>query len=229
MTYPFLIYIIEDDLDITEILEDNLLREGYKTKTFYDGAKSLDAIMKTPPDLILLDLNLPSMSGIEVCKYVRENEKTSETPIIMLTARSEEIDKIIGFEVGADDYVTKPFSVRELLARIKVQLKRVKKSSYNEFKQGKLTVNFETHQVFINKEQIELTPIQYKLLKQLIDAKGKALSRQNILDTVWQGDYYGDPRTVDVHIKRLRQKLDPNGSLIITVKGFGYRWNIEQE
>jgi len=228
MNYPFSIYIVEDDPDITEILEDNLWREGYKIRTFHDGLRAHDAILKSSPDLIILDLNLPSMSGIELCKYIRENEITADIPIIMLTARSEEIDKIIGFEVGADDYITKPFSTRELLARVKVHLKHAKKSTTEEYKQKDLRVNFETHQVFYKDVQIELTPIQFKLLKQLISAKGKALSRQVLLDTVWGSDYYGDQRTIDVHIRRLREKIDPKGKMILTVKGHGYRWNFEK-
>lgn len=225
MNQNFTIYIVEDDPDINEILEDNLWREGYRIRTFGDGVKAHDSIMKNPPDLIVLDLNLPSMSGIELCKYIRANDTTADIPIIMLTARSEEIDKIIGFEVGADDYVTKPFSPRELLARVKVHLKRSYKTAYNEFQQQNLRVNFSTHEVFVDDKPVELTPIQFKLLKHLIEAEGKAVSRQNLLDSIWGEDYYGDPRTVDVHITRLREKVDSEGNLILTVKGVGYRWN----
>ncbi len=224
MSKDFKIYVIEDDSDIAEIIEDNLQREGYKTKIFDNGLNAYDHIIKKHPDLIILDLNLPGMSGIEVCKYLRSNETTSEIPVIMLTARSEEIDKIIGFEVGADDYVTKPFSPRELLARIKVHLKRRNKNTFDVFEQDDLKINFATHQVTLGKKEIELTPIQFKLLKFMIDAGGKALSRQNLLDNVWGDDYYGDPRTVDVHIRRLRDKIDKKGKLILTVKGVGYRW-----
>lgn len=223
----FKIFIVEDDPDINEILEDNLQREGYKTSVYTDGMKAYDAIMANPPDLIILDLNLPSMSGIEVCKYIRSNELTEEIPVIMLTARSEEIDKIIGFEVGADDYITKPFSPRELLARVKVHLKRARKIAFSEFKHGDLTVNFSTHEVFVKKDKIKLTPIQFKLLSSLVQANGKALSRQYLLDSIWGQNYFGDPRTVDVHITRLRNQIDPKNELILTVKGVGYRWNAE--
>ncbi len=218
------IFIIEDDPDINEILEDNLWREGYRLRTFTHGEKALDAIMKTPPDLIILDLNLPGMSGLEICKYIRNNEITADIPVIMLTARSEEIDKIIGFEVGADDYMTKPFSPRELLARIRVHLRRSKKLTFDEFEQGPLWINFATHEVKLEGTPVNLTPIQFKLLKTLILANGKALSRQQLLERVWGEDYYGDPRTVDVHITRLRDKLGDAGKFIITVKGVGYRW-----
>jgi DNA-binding response OmpR family regulator len=225
LNHNFLIYVVEDDPDISEILEDNLFREGYRVRTFGDGMKAYEAITHTPPDLVILDLNLPSMSGIELCKYLRSNHLTEGLPVIMLTARSEEIDKIIGFEVGADDYVTKPFSPRELLARVRVQLKRSQKVNFNEFRQGNLRVNFATHEVFVDDEPRELTPIQFKLLKHLYEAGGKAVSRQNLLDQIWGEDYFGDPRTVDVHITRLREKIDREGKFILTVKGVGYRWN----
>lgn len=227
MNQNFTVYIVEDDPDINEILEDNLWREGYRIRTFTDGVKAYDAISKSPPDLVILDLNLPSMSGIELCKYLRSEEQTRELPVIMLTARSEEIDKIIGFEVGADDYVTKPFSPRELLARVKVHLKRSNRSSFEEFRQESLRVNFSTHEVFLGDVAIDLTPIQFKLLKNLILAEGKALSRQNLLDSIWGEDYFGDPRTVDVHITRLREKVDKDSNLILTVKGVGYRWHMK--
>jgi len=223
------VYIIEDDPDISAIMEDNLKREGYKVKTYADGSKGYDAVVAKKPDLVILDLNLPGMSGIEVCKYLRNDEVTADIPIIMLTARSEEIDKIIGFEVGADDYVTKPFSPRELLARVKVHLKRTKKAEFEIFTQKDLTVNFGTHEVTYKSSRIELTPIQYKLLKSLIQAEGKVLSRQILLDTIWGNDYYGDPRTVDVHITRLREKIDKEGKWIKTVKGTGYRWKTKDD
>lgn len=225
----FTIYIIEDDPDISAIIEDNLKREGYKIKTFGDGSEGYDAVVSKKPDLIILDLNLPGMSGIEVCKYLRNDEITADIPVIMLTARSEEIDKIIGFEVGADDYVTKPFSPRELLARVKVHLKRTKKAEFEVFTQKDLAVNFATHEVSYKSSRVELTPIQYKLLKSLIQAEGKVLSRQILLDTIWGNEYYGDPRTVDVHITRLREKIDKDGKWIKTVKGTGYRWKIKDD
>lgn len=221
------IYVVEDDPDINEILEDNLAREGYQIRTFQDGMEAHDAILEKPPHLIILDLNLPSMSGIELCKYLREGTRTSDVPIVMLTARSEEIDKIIGFEVGADDYVTKPFSVRELLARVRVHLKRARKLNYEEYQQGNLSVNFATHEIRQKDKPVELTPIQFKLLKQLIQASGRAVSRQDLLDAIWGENYFGDPRTIDVHITRLRDKLEKKGESILTVKGVGYRWKTE--
>ena len=221
--------IVEDDRAISEILEDNLRREGYRIQTYFDGAAAHDGIFRRRPDLIILDLNLPSISGIELCKYLRTDELTAKIPIIMLTARSEEIDKIIGFEVGADDYVTKPFSPRELLARVKALLRRIRSDTLQEFNQGVLKVNFDTHEVYLNGEPVSLTPIQFKLLKELIQNHNRAISRQNLLDAVWGEDYYGDPRTVDVHITRLREKLGAAAGYILTVRGAGYRWKMAED
>ncbi len=218
--------IVEDDRAISEILEGNLRREGYGIQTYFDGAAAHDGIFRRRPDLIILDLNLPSISGIELCKYLRADDLTAQIPIIMLTARSEEIDKIIGFEVGADDYVTKPFSPRELLARVKALLRRARSDTLQQFSQGALKVNFNTHEVYLNGGPVSLTPIQFKLLKELIQNHNRAISRQNLLDAVWGEDYYGDPRTVDVHITRLREKLGGEAGNILTVKGVGYRWKM---
>lgn len=224
----FSIYVVEDEEDIAQIIEDNLKREGYKVKVFANGAQAYEAIVSSIPDLVILDLNLPGMSGIEICKYLRKNESTEDLPLLMLTARSEEIDKIIGFEVGADDYITKPFSPRELVARIKVHLKRYRKTKFETFSQGDLKINFATHEVYSNSKLIDLTPIQFKLIKTFIDSGGKVLSRQMLLDTIWGDEYDGDARTVDVHITRLREKIDKSGKYIKTVKGAGYRWKLEE-
>lgn len=227
MSNEFTIFVVEDDPDISEILEDNLQREGYRVRRFAHGEQALEAILEKRPDLVILDLNLPGMSGIEICKYMRNNEATADTPVLMLTARSEEIDKIIGFEVGADDYVTKPFSPREVLARIRVHLRRSQKTRFHEYRQGPLRVNFSTHEVYLNDRPVELTPIQFKLLKTLIEAEGRVLSRQALLERVWGDNYYGETRTVDVHITRLRDKLGQFGRWILTVKGVGYRWKAD--
>ena len=221
---PVTVFIVEDDPDIAEIVKDNLRREGFRVAIYTDGVAAYEAIMQHAPDLIVLDLNLPGMSGIELCKYLREEARTADIPVIMLTARGEENDKIIGFEVGADDYVTKPFSPRELVARVRVHLKRARKTVGQIFRQGELMVNFATHEVLLNQRPLELTPIQFKLLRTLIEAGGRVLSRQQLLEMVWGPDYYGDPRTVDVHIARLRDRLQTAGAYIKTVKGTGYRW-----
>lgn len=221
------IYIIEDDPDISELLQFNLDREGFKVKTETDGEKAFNMIMEKPPDLLILDLNLPSLSGVEICKYLRKNARTKELPIIMLTARTQEIDKIIGFEIGADDYVTKPFSVRELIARVYALLRRAAPAVTDMFEIGELKVYLNMHRVLCKNKEINLTPTEYKLLEALINAKGRVLSRTDLLDIVWGMDYYGETRTVDVHIKRLRDKLGKCSELIETVKGTGYRLKLK--
>lgn len=217
------IYIIEDDPDIAELLQFNLDNEGYRTKIEGNGDKAFDLITAKPPDLLILDLNLPGLTGIEICKYLRENPRTKDLPILMLTARTQEIDKIIGFEIGADDYVTKPFSVREVLARVQALLRRSMPAAADVFRVGNLRIYFNTHRVLCGKQEIPLTPTEYKLLTSLANAKGRVLSRVDLMEMVWGLDYYGESRTVDVHIKRLRDKLGGCASLVLTVKGTGYR------
>jgi phosphate regulon transcriptional regulator PhoB len=221
------IYIVEDDPDISELLQFNLDREGFKAKTETDGEKAFKIIMEKPPDLLILDLNLPSLSGVEICKYLRENARTKELPIIMLTARTQEIDKIIGFEMGADDYITKPFSVRELIARVNALLRRATPATSDMFEVGELKVYLNMHRVLCKNKEISLTPTEYKLLEAFIKVKGRVLSRTDLLDIVWGMDYYGETRTVDVHIKRLRDKLGVCSNLIETVKGTGYRLKLK--
>lgn len=217
------IFVVEDDSDISELISFNLEKQGYKVKTEKNGQKAFDLILNHPPDLLILDLNLPGLSGIEICKYLRENARTKELPIIMLTARTQEIDKIIGFEIGADDYVTKPFSVRELLARIHALLRRSMPTMADVFEFADLKIYLNMHRVTCQNKEIVLTPTEYKLLEALVNVKGRVLSRDDLLDMVWGMDYYGESRTVDVHIKRLRDKLGSCATLIETVKGTGYR------
>jgi phosphate regulon transcriptional regulator PhoB len=217
------IFVLEDDPDISELISFNLEKQGYRVKSEKNGQKAFDLIMKQPPDLLVLDLNLPGLSGIEVCKYLRENARTKELPIIMLTARTQEIDKIIGFEIGADDYVTKPFSMRELLARVNALLRRSMPTMADTFELADLKIYLNMHRVTCQNREIVLTPTEYKLLEALVNVKGRVLSRDDLLDMVWGMDYYGESRTVDVHIKRLRDKLGSCAALIETVKGTGYR------
>jgi len=219
----FKIFIVEDDPDIAELLLFNLDKEGFKVKQEFNGEKAYDEIIKNPPDLLILDLTLPGLSGIEICKYLRENARTKNLPIIMLTARTQEIDKIIGFEIGADDYITKPFSIRELIARVNALLRRSLPASIDFFEKGDLKVYFNMHRVECISKEIPLTPTEYNLLEALITAKGRVLSRFDLLEIVWGVDYYGETRTVDVHIKRLRDKLGKCAGYIETVKGVGYR------
>jgi len=221
------IFIIEDDPDICEILEYNLQQEGFDTETFYDGQKALDAILKDPPDLVLLDLMLPGKNGLEIARIIRKGEHTFNVPIIMITARSEEMDVLQGLEQGADDYITKPFRPKEVIARVKAMLRRHLRDEDKIYQYGDLIVNFSKHQVTAKDVVLDLTPKEFLLLKALIQANGRVLSRDKLLDQVWGFDYYGDPRTVDVHIRRLRQKLDTWADFVETVKGFGYRIKLE--
>ncbi len=218
------IYIVEDDPDIAELLDFNLLSSGYETKLESNGRKAYDMIMQDPPDLLILDLNLPELSGIQICKFIRENARTKDLPVIMLTAKVQETDKVIGLNIGADDYITKPFSVKELIARIKALLRRINPVNSDSFIYEELEVNFALKQVKIKNKEIEITPIEFKLLTAFINSRGRALSREDILNIVWGSDYAGEIRTVDVNIKRLRDKLNPYSEIIQTVKGTGYRF-----
>lgn len=217
------IMVIEDDPDISEILEYNLQQEGYEVVVCDDGEKALALIQKNPPTMLLLDLMLPGKNGLEITRAVRKDERTHNVPIIMITARSEEMDILQGLELGADDYITKPFRPKEVIARVKALLRRHHRDDDKMYELGKLNVNFSKHQVSVGEKILDLTPKEFLLLKALIQANGRVLSRDQLLDQVWGYDYYGDPRTVDVHIRRLRKKLDQWANVVETVKGFGYR------
>jgi phosphate regulon transcriptional regulator PhoB len=221
------VFVVEDDEDIAELLKFNLDKEGFIVKLEANGEKAYDEIIAQPPDLLVLDLNLPGLSGIEICKYLRENARTRDLPIIMLTARTQEIDKIIGFQMGADDYVTKPFSIRELIARIHALLRRTSPAQIEKISIGDLHIYLNRHKVTCGEKGISLTPTEYKLLEALVMAKGRVLSRSDLMDMAWGLNYYGETRTVDVHIKRLRDKLENCANLIETVKGTGYRLMME--
>jgi len=222
------IIIIEDDPDICEILKFNLEQSGYDATAFHDGQKGYEAILQSPPDLILLDLMLPGLNGLEIARKLRFEERTQSIPIIMITARSEEYDVLHGLEQGADDYITKPFRPREVMARVKALLRRHKRDEDQIYQTGDLTINFSRHEVSTGTQNLELTPKEFSLLKALIQAKGRVLSRDQLLDQAWGYDYYGEVRTVDVHVRRLRKKLDKAADVIETVKGFGYRIKINE-
>ncbi len=224
---PAKIMIVEDDPDICEILAYNLEQEGYETEVFHNGQKALDSVLKNPPELVLLDLMLPGLNGLEFARILRKDESAGNLPIIMITARSEEIDILQGLEQGADDYITKPFRPKEVIARVKALLRRHYRDEDKSIEIDGLLVNFSKHQVTCDGKILDLTPKEFLLLKALIDAKGRVLSRDQLLDKVWGYDYYGDPRTVDVHVRRLRQKLDKWANVVETVKGFGYRIKFE--
>ena len=217
------IMIVEDDPDICEILSYNLEQEGFEVEIFHNGQKALDSLIADPASLVLLDLMLPGLNGLEFTRIVRKNDQTFNLPIIMITARSEEMDLLYGLEQGADDYITKPFRPKEVIARVKAMLRRHHRDEDKVIEIDGLSVNFSSHQVIANDKILDLTPKEFLLLKALIDSKGRVLSRDQLLDKVWGFDYYGDPRTVDVHVRRLRKKLGKWAKVVETVKGFGYR------
>ena len=225
------ILIVEDDRDIVKMIEYNLKKEGFRTISANDGDDGLDSAVRERPDLILLDLMLPGMDGLGVCRALKSEKKTANIPIIMLTAKAQESDKIVGLELGADDYVTKPFSPRELIARIKAVLRRMKeKDKLPELvKIGDLTLDFSKISVSVKNRPIELTSKEFELLKTLIGAKGRVLSRDYLLDNIWGFDHAMEiqTRTVDVHIRTLRKKLKSEAKRIITVKNYGYRFEYE--
>lgn len=224
------VLIVDDEEHIVELLQFNLVNAGYKVITANNGLDALKKVKENKPDLLLLDLMLPGMDGLDVCKEIKRDKETSKTSIIMLTAKSEELDKILGLELGADDYITKPFSIRELLARVKAVLIRSSSDEISEeiYEIGRLKVDFERHEVLINNEKVELTLKEFELLEILIKNKGKILRRETLLDKVWGYEYIGETRTVDVHIRYLRKKVeddDKNPKFIETIRGVGYRFN----
>ena len=221
------IYIVEDEPDIRETLAYNLSQEGFKVSEFSDAESCLNKIQKKKPDLLLLDLMLPGMSGLDLCKEIRTDINLKNLAIIMLTAKGEEVDRIIGFELGADDYVTKPFSVRELILRVKVILKKQTESveSDESIEFGPIKLNLDAHEVLINNDEIVLTALEFKLLEHLIRRRGRVQTRDQLLSDVWGYSSEVTTRTVDTHIKRLREKLGTVGDYIQTVRGVGYRLN----
>ena len=227
------VLIIEDDKPILDILKFNLSKEGYDTLEAMDGERGLELALAEDPNLVLLDVMLPVMDGFEVCRKIRER---SSVPIIMLTAREEEVDKVLGLELGADDYMTKPFSVRELTARVKANLRRTlidktPEPSDNEatvISSGDLTINVERYEVLKNGEVLEITLREFELLKFLATQPEKIFTREKLLENVWGYEYYGDVRTVDVTVRRLREKIEDDPSMpkyIITKRGVGYYFN----
>lgn len=225
------ILIVEDEKDIVKMLDYNLKKEGFKTLSAHNGEDGLDMARKENPDLILLDLMLPEMDGLDVCKAIKNEAKTSHIPIIILTAKAQEADKIVGLELGADDYMTKPFSPRELIARIKAVLRRMKEKDKlpEVLRIGDLTIDFSKIMVSIKDKPIELTAKEFELLKTLIKAKGRVLSRDYLLDTIWGFDQALEiqTRTVDVHIQTLRKKIKSEAKRIVTVKNYGYRFELD--
>ena len=223
------ILIVEDEKDIVKMLDYNLKKEGYKVIVANDGEDALDMAKSRQPDLILLDLMLPGLDGLEVCKELKNERKTKSIPVIMLTAKAQESDKVVGLELGADDYVTKPFSPRELIARMKAVLRRGKENLPELIKIGDLGLDFSKIEVTVKDKPVELTSKEFELLKTLIQAKGRVLSRDYLLDNVWGFNHAIEiqTRTVDVHIRTLRKKLKSAAKYILTIKGYGYRFEYE--
>jgi DNA-binding response OmpR family regulator len=220
------VLIVEDEPDIAEGLRYNLEREGLRAVVAETGEKGLALALdkNDPPALVLLDLMLPGMSGTELCRRLRREPQTRKTPIIMLTARGSEAERVEGLDLGADDYVTKPFSVRELVARVRAVLRRAEDASSTRYEDGKLAVHFEDMHVLCEGAEVRLTRKEFALLSALARRPGKVATRNQLLDDVWGQQYYGDTRTLDVHIRRLRSKLGPCGDSIETVVGVGYRF-----
>jgi DNA-binding response OmpR family regulator len=231
------ILVVEDEISLQETLSYNLIKQGYEVETVGDGISALAAARRLTPDLLILDIMLPGMDGFEICRILRQ-EMT--TPILMLTARDDEIDRVVGLEVGADDYLTKPFSMRELMARVKALLRRVRlirqeiattaQSSLENsplIKLGNLVIDVARREVRLDGQPVGLKPKEYELFHFMAEHRGHVLSRELILEKVWGWDYFGDSRTVDVHIRWLREKLEVDAShpnRIVTVRGAGYRF-----
>jgi DNA-binding response OmpR family regulator len=220
------ILIVEDDPDIAESLVYNLRREGFRPVIAESGEKGLRLALddKNTPGLVILDLMLPGMSGVELCRRLRKETLTEKVPIIMLTAKAAEADRITGLDTGADDYVVKPFSVKELMARVRAVLRRSEKEETPNFDDGNLAVDFADMRVACGGSEVRLTRKEFALLAYMINNSGRVAERQQLLDNVWGYSYFGDTRTLDVHIRRLRQKLGDCGDRIETVVGIGYRF-----
>lgn len=221
------ILVVDDEPDILELVRFALTQEGFTVTTAATGREALDALKGSLPEAIVLDLMLPDLSGTEVCRRIRANADTANIPILMLTARSEELDRVVGFELGADDYVTKPFSARELSLRVKAVLRRSggAPQTTQRLSQGPLVLDLERHRCQVNDEPVELTAKEFGLLSALMSRPGRVMSREKLLDEVWGADIAVTHRTIDTHLKRLREKLGEAGSLIDTVRGVGYRFS----
>jgi len=228
------ILVVEDDQTLLEVLKYNLEKEGYNVETAFDGARALEVARERKPQLIILDIMLPQINGVEVCRILR---KEMIVPIIMLTAKSDEVDKVVGLEIGADDYITKPFSMRELLARVRAMLRRMEmteqvgqvvEEDLGEVKKfGDLEIDAVRHSVSYKGAHLDLSPKEFDLLCYLVSSRGRVFSRDHLLEKVWGYDFVGDTRTIDVHIRWLRQKIEINPAHpehLLTVRGVGYKF-----
>ena len=227
------VLVIEDEVDLATTLDYNLKSAGFQVKLAHTGRQGLTAATTEPiPDVIVLDLMLPDLGGTEVCRRLREHDRTRDVPIIRCTAKGEEIDRVVGFEVGADDYIVKPFSVRELILRVRALLRRVHRSDSDEASMvrfGKLALDHDAHRVWVDEAEVDLTALEFRLLSTFMARRGRVQSRESLLGDVWGGDANVTLRTVDTHIKRLREKLGDAATYIETLRGVGYRFRHEPE
>jgi two-component system, OmpR family, phosphate regulon response regulator PhoB len=224
------VLVVEDDKNIAKLIKYNVEKEGFTCLNAYTGEDAMETLSKGRADIVVLDIMLPGMDGLEVCRKIRQEKALSGLPIIMLTAKGEEVDRIVGFELGADDYMVKPFSPRELILRIKAILKRDSKEDAREeetLEARKLVVDITRHRVTVSGKEVDLTNMEFNLLRTLMSRKGRVQSRDKLLDEVWDIAADVTTRTVDTHIKRLRTKLGKEGNLIETVRGVGYRFSEE--
>ncbi len=224
------ILVVDDERNIVEAIVYNLQKAGFRTLAAYDGKRALELAQREIPDLITLDVMIPEMDGWEVCRQLRQDTRTKRIPVIMLTVKNDETDKVVGLELGADDYLTKPFSPKELVARVKAILRRTKETIPDEVVSiGELRVDLGKHTVQVGHKPVELTSKEFELLKALLDAKGRVLSREFLLDRVWglEQSMEIETRTVDVHIGQLRRKLKGESKRLVTVKNVGYRFDAE--
>ncbi len=221
------ILVVDDEPDILSLLVYQLSQEGYRVSTAVRGRSAISSAVDEPPDLVILDLMLPGLDGYEVLKTLRENERTSQIPILLLSARQEEEERVRGFEYGADDYVTKPFSNEELLLRVKALLRRVQAepvSPNRRLSVGPVELDVEAHRAFVRGDEVDLTPLEFRLIHTLLDRRGRVQSRRQLLAAVWDTTADIETRTVDMHVARLRNKLGEAGELVETVRGLGYRF-----
>jgi two-component system, OmpR family, phosphate regulon response regulator PhoB len=225
------ILIIEDEKDIVDLIEYHLKQSGFSVISALDGPAGLEKAKKKRPNLIILDLMLPEMDGKDICRALKSDPLTQSIPILMLTAKAEETDRLIGFELGADDYVTKPFSPKELVLRVKAILRRKEVDHEGEkiIRIGDLLIDIDRHQISIKKSPVRLTSTEFKLLVELASKRGRVLTREHLLDRVWGYTYEGYARTVDTHVRRLREKLGSLGDSVETIRGVGYRFREEGE
>ena len=220
------ILVIEDEIDIRELLTYNLEMEGLEVVGAANGEEAFRVLKSDPVQLVVLDLMLPDVSGLEICRYIRRESTLSRLPVIMLTAKGEEVDRIVGFELGADDYVTKPFNIREMILRVKAVLARSKTTPAGKkaLRRGPLTIDPEQYEVTVDGRPLTLTATEFRLLHHLASHPGHARNRDELLDIIWGEDKFVTPRTVDTYIRRLREKLGPAGEMIQTLRGVGYRF-----